>query len=307
MLEPVAIEPGDRPFPRGTAPSPPVPLDDPHGEPSPPLPSSPSVPLRDLRGELSSPLPIAQCPLPSSSPLPPPFHDIFLTFVQTGYDIDRLLKAAKFNVTDVMAFLADEQVKKLVADCLAMAHMGLQLKAILARRDAIDLLTTVANFSTDRVEKRKAATALLRASSAPLVPLTRLQPRAFDPTNPFDPPPAPTPPEPEHPEPERPEPEHLEPEHPEPKYQAPPDSPRGTSALHTLAPRAQPSPTPAPLAPLRSEPSSPLPIAHSPLPSSPPRPSAFSSSPSCLRASVPSSLSSLFPTGPPLSPSLPAA
>jgi hypothetical protein len=125
--------------------------------PSAPLPLSPSAP--------SSPSPSSLCP---SDPLP-----LLHALIRADFDLTALLDDPRFTPDQVIAFLADPDTQAKVADIAKIAHLGLTIRAAAARHVAIQTLEHVAKTTDDLVEKRRAATALFRATASPLVPLAK--------------------------------------------------------------------------------------------------------------------------------------
>ncbi len=171
--------------------------------------------------------------------------------IRADFDLSALLDDPRFTPDQVIAFLADADTQAKVADIAKIAHLGLTIRAAAARHVAIQTLEHVAKTTDDLVEKRRAATALLRATASPLVPLAK---RATG----------------------------CGVEGSTSALRSPlPSTPhRPTDPLRVSATSASPSvpssPRPSPALRVESALPSPLPIAHPPLPPSPPR--SFASS-----------------------------
>lgn len=70
-----------------------------------------------------------------------------------------------------MEFVSDPATQSKLADLARVAHAGLTVRAAEARQVAIAALEEVAKTAEDPIEKRRAASALFRATASPLVPL----------------------------------------------------------------------------------------------------------------------------------------
>jgi hypothetical protein len=95
---------------------------------------------------------------PSCLP-PSPLH----TFIQTRYDLHRTSRLLDLPIPDLLTWLADPQTNRTLQQLRAAAELALTLRALETRRTALDALEEVINATEDLIEKRRAATALLRA------------------------------------------------------------------------------------------------------------------------------------------------
>jgi hypothetical protein len=89
--------------------------------------------------------------------------DLLSTFINTRYDLHRVSQLTHVPVTDLLAWLADPETKRTLDDLRAAAELALALRSLETRRTALDALEFVLNTTDDLIEKRRAATALLRA------------------------------------------------------------------------------------------------------------------------------------------------
>jgi hypothetical protein len=89
--------------------------------------------------------------------------DLLSTFIDTRYDLHRVSQLTLVPVADLLDWLADPETKRTLDDLRAAAELALALRSLETRRTALDALEHVINTTDDLIEKRRAATALLRA------------------------------------------------------------------------------------------------------------------------------------------------
>ena len=91
--------------------------------------------------------------------------DLLHLFIRTRYDIHRLSHLTDISVPDLLTWLAEPHTRRTLQHLRAAAEEALTLRTIETRRTALDALEDVINTTDDPVEKRRAASALLRALS----------------------------------------------------------------------------------------------------------------------------------------------
>jgi len=142
------------------------------------------------RPPVPQPNPPSNIPHPAS-PLPtlsPREQQLLSLFASSNFHLPTLAREGVLTPHDLAAFAASPSVQSHIASLVSIAQSALLLRAAEARRTAIEELEKVTRNSADDVEKRRAATQLLRATSAPLVgaPSSDAAPRRCDPV-PFSP------------------------------------------------------------------------------------------------------------------------
>jgi hypothetical protein len=98
--------------------------------------------------------------VPSS--LPP---DLLPLYLSLNHNLRKLAKHTGIDQLTLLDWLTSEPVREKLAKLREAVNESLTIRTLEARQDAIDALTEVLNETDDPIEKRRAATALLRALS----------------------------------------------------------------------------------------------------------------------------------------------
>jgi len=131
---------------------------------------------------------IATTPNPSQAPgaTPPPALSprqsrLLNLYIKCKFSLLPFAAAARLSATDLAHFAADPDIQAHIAHLKKLATDSLYLRAAHAREVAIAELETLAQSSEDPIEKRRAASQLLRATSAALI--GSRQPRTDEPAD----------------------------------------------------------------------------------------------------------------------------
>lgn len=207
-----------------------------------PLSDLPPATLMPTHATTSPPTPTPT--LAPAAPAPDLTEALLKFLLDSGFDLRAA--AQHFSATHVADLAATPLFQTRLAALIALTNTGIFFRAADARRKSMDELEAALGQTSNPVEKRRAATALLRASAAPLIPSHRAPkgpiPIAPPPTPPTPPrapkaPPRPAPP-PERP-PRRREPPPAPAHEPHPKL-----SPENVASIVTAAVCAPDDPEP---------------------------------------------------------------
>jgi hypothetical protein len=130
----------------------------------------------------------------ASLPPTPRAEQLLIALAAADFDTTKVLATGAFTIIEIADLTADETFQKRQAALMSLKKTALTLQAIEARQACMKALKHVVEATEDLVEKRRAATALLRATTAALIPTTERHPRAPKDKQP-DPPPDPPAPE----------------------------------------------------------------------------------------------------------------
>ncbi|CAG0969692.1 hypothetical protein PHYC_01174 [Phycisphaerales bacterium] len=117
-----------------------------------------------------------ESPTNATSPAPaltPREKALLAQFAAVGFNLPALLQDPNFTNDDFIAFTSSPALHHHLALITSLTLQGLTLRAIQARITAINELEHAAKAATNPQEKSIAARALLRATSAPLIPTRR--------------------------------------------------------------------------------------------------------------------------------------
>lgn len=135
---------------------------------TPPLRGGPVLGTPPLRGgsapsSTPSPVPCSQFPAPSPS-IPAPSPSAFLSqLLSTNFNVAALVET--ISPDQLLTLIQSPEVHHHLESLIAFTNTCLQLKQAQAKALALESLADVARTTTDLIEKRRAATALLRASN----------------------------------------------------------------------------------------------------------------------------------------------
>jgi hypothetical protein len=133
----------------------------------------------------------------ASLPPTPRAEQLLIALAAADFDTAKILATGAFTIIEIADLTADETFQKRQAALMSLKKTALTLQAIEARQACMKALKHVVEATEDLVEKRRAATALLRATTAALIPTTERQPRTQKETD-KQPDPPPDPPKPKH-------------------------------------------------------------------------------------------------------------
>jgi len=136
--------------------------------------SSDTLPTSDI------PNPKSDIPPPSSHPtsaiahptlprLSPRHTELLEAFTAARFDVLAFAAAAKISSVELANFAAHPDIQAHIDALMDLARKSLHLRATQARHTAINKLESIAQASDDPIETRRAASQLLRATSAPIV------------------------------------------------------------------------------------------------------------------------------------------
>jgi hypothetical protein len=92
-----------------------------------------------------------------------PLADTLHTYIDTRYDLHRTSHLTRIPIPDLLTWLADPETTRTLDRLRAALEQALALRCLEAKQSALGALEHVINNTDDLIEKRRAATALLRA------------------------------------------------------------------------------------------------------------------------------------------------
>jgi hypothetical protein len=92
-----------------------------------------------------------------------PLVDTLHTYIDTRYDLHRTSHLTRIPIPDLLTWLADPETTRTLDRLRAALEQALALRCLEAKQSALGALEHVINNTDDLIEKRRAATALLRA------------------------------------------------------------------------------------------------------------------------------------------------
>jgi len=102
-------------------------------------------------------------------PLSPRHQELLEAFTAARFDILAFTAAAKISSVELANFAAHPDIQAHIDALMDLARKSLHLRAAQARHTAINKLEAIAEASDDPIETRRAASQLLRATSASIV------------------------------------------------------------------------------------------------------------------------------------------
>jgi len=122
-------------------------------------PSSPSSPTPD------SPLPTPPSHVPALSPRR---QELLNAFTAAHFDLLAFAAAAKISSVELANFAAHPDIQAHIDALINLARKSLYLRAVQARHKTITELENLTDTADDHIERRRATTQLLRATSSPI-------------------------------------------------------------------------------------------------------------------------------------------